>query len=229
MLVQAALLFWHEGDPAGADAGFEKALGALPDFPPALVGRARVALASSKTSDAISLLERAYEKSPLAETAWLLAQARELAGDAIGAKDAYAAAERDGRRGDRRTLALMLAEHNSDPGLALELARKEREHRGDIYTDDALAWALYRTGSPNEAKVAIERARRLGTRDARLMFHHGAILIAVGQVSTGRSLIERALAQNPDFDVQGANEARELLRRTEPSVGDMHRPRPRRG
>jgi predicted Zn-dependent protease len=214
MLVQAALLFWHEGDTSGADAGFEKALAVLPDFPPAMVGRARVALANGRAAEASALLERAHSKSPLAETAWLLAQARELAGNAVAAEEAYAMAERDGRRGDRRALASMLAERNRDTALALQLARQERERRGDVYTDDALAWALYRTGNAQEAKAVIQRARRFGTRDARLMFHHGAILLANGDIEAGRVLLEQALAQNPHFDPSGAKEANELLRRS---------------
>jgi Flp pilus assembly protein TadD len=99
------------------------------------------------------------------------------------------------------------------PERALELARKERETRGDIYTDDALAWALYRNGDFEPALKSIERARRLGTRDARLLFHHGAILIATGNARAGRKLVEQALAQNPNFEPEAAAEAARLLAR----------------
>src|SRR5258708_18029883 len=55
-IVQSALYFWHEGDYAGADAGFELALSAVTDYPPALVGRARVALARGEGARAAQLL-----------------------------------------------------------------------------------------------------------------------------------------------------------------------------
>lgn len=36
-------------------------------------------------------------------------------------------------------------------GEALDLARKELEVRGDIYTHDVLAWALYKNGRAADA------------------------------------------------------------------------------
>jgi len=93
----------------------------------------------------------------------------------------------------------------------LRLALDERKSRDDQYTEDAIAWALYRKGRLNEALAASERANRLGTRDARLWFHRGAILVASGQVEPGRELVRKALALNPHFDRSGEAEARQLL------------------
>src|SRR5438445_241902 len=84
------------------------------------------------------------------------------------------------RSGARRTLSLVYSTRNLHPEEALELAQQERATRGDPSTDDALAWALYRNGRFVEAKVAIDRARRHGTKDARLLFHEGAIDMALG-------------------------------------------------
>ena len=44
MLVQAAMVFWQEGDAAGAELGFDQALALLPGYPPALAGKARARL-----------------------------------------------------------------------------------------------------------------------------------------------------------------------------------------
>jgi tetratricopeptide (TPR) repeat protein len=211
VLVQAANVFFHRGDYAGADAGFQQALEVMPAYAPALVGRARVLLARGDPAAASKLLRRAYEKSPLVETGSLLGQALALSGDELAAERAYAAAEREGLRGDRRSLSVMDSTLGRHPERALELARAERELRGDIYTDDAVAWALYRNGSFELALKSIERARRLGTRDARLLFHHGAILIASGEVAAGRVLVGQALAQNPKFEPEAAAEAARLL------------------
>jgi tetratricopeptide (TPR) repeat protein len=213
VLVQAAELFFQRGDYAGADAGFEQALEVVADYPPALVGRARVLLARNDPAGASKLLRRAFDESPLVETGSLLSQALALSGDRAGAEAAYAAAEREGLRGDGRSLSVMDSTLGRHPERALELARKERETRGDIYTDDALAWALYRNGDFEPALKSIERARRLGTRDARLLFHHGAILIATGNARAGRKLVEQALAQNPNFEPEAAAEAARLLAR----------------
>jgi len=211
VLVQAAELFFHRGDYAGADAGFEQALEVARDYPPALVGRARVLLTRDDARGASALLRRAYEQSPLVETGSLLTRALSLAGDREAAERAYTEAEREGLRGDRRSLSLMDSSLGRRPERALELARAERAVRGDIYTEDVLAWALYRNNQFDAALKSIERARRLGTRDARLLFHHGAILIATGQAAAGRALIAQTLKQNPKFDPEAASEAARLL------------------
>ena len=212
VLVQAAMIFWHEGDSEGAEAGFDRALAAFSEFPPALVGKGRVALARGDAKHAGELFKRAYEASPLTETAWLLGDALTAAGDADGAQEAYGRVLKEGKKTDGRTLALFLATKNSDPALALHLAQAELRVRGDVYTEDALAWALYRNGRFQEAKTAISRATRLGTRDARLVYHEGAIRLAMGDATHGRELVRRALAMNPHFDATGAVEAAALVK-----------------
>jgi tetratricopeptide (TPR) repeat protein len=209
-LVQAAMMFWHHGDLDGASAGFDKALEWMPDYPAALVGKGRVALAKGDAARAADLFARAHAQSPLVQTAWLLGDARSQAGDATGAAEAYALVEKDGRS-DPRTLSLFLSAKNEDAGRALELAEKERKTRGDIATQDAVAWALYRNGRTAEARTAIDGARRYGTREPTLLFHQGAIHVATGDVEHGTKLVAEALALNPRFDVAGAAEARALL------------------
>jgi tetratricopeptide (TPR) repeat protein len=211
--VQAAMIFWHEGDHDGADRGFEEALKRVQDYPAALVGRARVAMARGDHARAAELLERAYERSPRVETAWLLGDAREAAGDAPGAEDAYALVTGRGPQHDDRTLALFHATRNRDIEEAVRLARKEAKTRGDIYTQDTLAWALYRRGLFEEARAASDRAIALGTKDAVLLYHAGAIRIASGRRVEGEKLVREALRLNPHFDRTGAAEAEQLLGR----------------
>jgi tetratricopeptide (TPR) repeat protein len=211
VLVQAASLFWHRGDYEGADAGYRVALESLSEYPPALVGRARVALARRDPKTAASLLSRALERSPLVETAWLLGEAEEQLGHSDGALRAFARAEAEGKAGDPRSLSLMWSARGERPDEALRLAQAERARRGDIYTEDAVAWALYRNGRAADAVGTARNVLRLGTPDARLQFHAGAIELAAGDRARGRALLRAALAQNPEFDPRGAREARELL------------------
>ena len=214
VFVQAATMFWHDGDFDGADAGFDKALDRIGDYAPANVGKGRVAMAKGDHRRAAELFERAWKVSPLVETAWLLGDAREATGDAKGAAEAYALVEREGRRTDPRTLSLFLSTKGrsaAEVEEALKLARAEYEVRKDITSEDALAWAYYRTGRIAEAKASIAKARRLGTPDARLMFHEGAIRIAAGDVKQGKKLVADALKKNPAFDATGVKEAKALL------------------
>jgi tetratricopeptide (TPR) repeat protein len=210
-IVQAALLFWSSGDVPGAAAGFEQALQVIDGYPPALVGQGRVALARGEAGRAAELLKRAFAARPLVETGDLLAQALDAAGDHAGAQAALGSAEAEGRRGDARGLSLLYSTRDLNHAEALSLAERERLTRDDIFTEDALAWALYRAGRFAEARTASERALRHGTREPRLLYHQGAILLKSGDPARGRALIAAALALNAHFDVIGASEAQRLL------------------
>jgi hypothetical protein len=72
------------------------------------------------------------------------------------------------------------------------------------------AWTLYRAGRLDEARHASDEATLLGTPDARLLYHAGAIRLAQGDAS-GRDLIQRSLELNPRFDYTGAEEAARLV------------------
>ncbi len=211
VIVQAAMMFWNEGDSEGALAGFEQALATLPDFPPALVGKARVLIGRGDGRSAVPLLEKAYTANPLVETGWLLGDARELAGDTAGARQIFAEIEKRGRLADPRTLSLFFATRELQTEEAVKLALDERKVRDDLYTEDAVAWALYRAGRLDEALEASVKSNKLGTRDARLWFHEGAIRLAKRETSRGRELIEKAIALNPHFDRSGELNARALL------------------
>ncbi len=211
-LVQAAMLFWHQGDYEGALAGFERALAELAGYPPALAGKGRALLSLRKPREAIPPLEASYKKNPLVETAWLLGDARQAAGDEAGAQEAYRWVTERGRLQDPRTLALFLATRRLDLDGALRMAQHEREKRGDIYTEDALGWALLRAGRAAEARPHLERAVRLGTPDASLLFHRGVLEITQNNRKEGEKWLKKAIQTNPRFDLTGAAEAEALLK-----------------
>jgi tetratricopeptide (TPR) repeat protein len=222
---QAGLVRWHAGDLDGADAELARALADAPEHAPALVAKGRIALSRHDFPAARDLLERAFRRAPLAETAWLLGDARAACGDEGGAEDAYARVVKDGRTSDRRTLALFLATRGGDADEAVRLAEAERLVRDDVYTEDAYAWALYRAGRLDEAERAARAATRLGTPDARLLFHAGAIRMARGERRAGAALVGRALRLNPEFDVAAAAEARRLLAEARARPGTVARAR----
>ena len=218
VIVQAAMIFWHRGDYEGADKGFDLALTLVSDYPPALVGKGRVAMARSDFKTAAADFDAAHRRSPLIETSWLLGDAREQAGDAEGARAAFGEVVRVGRLADGRTLAQFFSAKNRDTDEAIERMETERKGRGDLYTDDAWAWALHRKGRDVEAKAAIDHALTLGTRDARLVFHRGAIRVALGDLH-GVDDLHDALTLNPAFDRSGVAEAHALL---DASAGTKH-------
>jgi tetratricopeptide (TPR) repeat protein len=213
-LTQTATYFWHRGDYAGADAGYKKALSEHTDYPPALLGRAKVALAQGEPRVAIDLLRAADKQAPQVETAWRLGDACEAAGDRACAEAAFADVVHRGRREDGRTLAQFYGVKNRDAEEALRLTEKEMATRPGIWTQDARAWALYRAGRAAEAKPLAAAANRFHTPDAQLLYHHGAILIATGEKAAGAKLVKQALDLNPKFDPTAAAEASALLAST---------------
>ena len=69
--------------------------------------------------------------------------------------------------------------------------------RPDIYSEDALAWALYRQGKTQEAAQHMEQALKLGTLDAGLQYHAAIIFSAAGQGPRADALMQSALQRNP--------------------------------
>jgi tetratricopeptide (TPR) repeat protein len=211
MMVQAALVFWNEGDLDGARAGASQALALVPGYAPALVVEARCRLAQGDRSEAIRLLERADQARPSLETRWLLADAKREAGEVAAAERLEARIVREGRQSDPLVLGLFLATRGRDPGEAVRVLESEHRTRPGLAVEDAYAWALHRAGRLAEARAAIDRATAHGTPDPRLLYHAGAIRLAEGRTDEGRALIRKALALNPHFDPVAVAEARASL------------------
>jgi tetratricopeptide (TPR) repeat protein len=210
-LVESATLFWHEGDYAGAAAGCERALEAMPDYPPALVCAGRAALSAGDAARAVAFLERARARTSTVELNWLLGDALAATGDDAGAETAWGWARRDGRS-DALALGLFLTSRTRDVREAVRLLEAEHAVRPSLQVVEALAWALHRAGRTDEAARLSDAALRLGTPDARWWFHAGAIRIARGDVKAGRAMLRRALRLNPRFDARDAEEAAALLK-----------------
>jgi tetratricopeptide (TPR) repeat protein len=201
MLTQAAWVFWHEGDYAGARAGFELAAARVRDYVPALQGLGRSALASADYAAAIAHLERAQRLFPQPEAAWWLGDAYAAAGQPELARAAYAQVEQLASRADPRTLALFCATRGRDLRRALVLAKRAFAERPDVYSKDVLAFSLYRSGAVAEAAQLARELIAAGTPDARILYHAGLILNASGDAA-GSELLSRARVLNPRFDLR---------------------------
>ncbi|MCB9648557.1 MAG: tetratricopeptide repeat protein [Deltaproteobacteria bacterium] len=188
--VEAARVFLAEGDVETAQAGFQQALTVFPEYPPARVGVARVALARGRPAEAARQLEAAFEESALAETAWLWAEALEAAG--ADATTAWARAEKIGRHGEGRVLAALLGSRARDLEEGLRAVERELTGRGDHLTHDAHALVLLRLGRIPEARAALDAARALAPREPQVILHEGLLLLAEGQAEAARARLEDA-------------------------------------
>ena len=178
---------WALGDRDGAGAAYAAALAAFPDYHLALPGLARVRAAEGRIPEAVALYERALARFPTPSTAGALGDLYARTGNPDGARTTYAFAVYMGRiataRGQTlgRELALFLADHDRDLDEALRLAAADAAVRDDVYTNDALAWTLFKRGRFSAAKRAMSRALRLGTEDAGFEAHASAIAAALAK------------------------------------------------
>jgi tetratricopeptide (TPR) repeat protein len=95
---------------------------------------------------------------------------------------------------------VIYCDENRRIGRALELIREELKVRQDVYTYDALAWALFKDKQYADAQGAAERAIKLGTPEPGFYYHAGMIAAALGHKGDALKLLGRALELNPKFD-----------------------------
>jgi tetratricopeptide (TPR) repeat protein len=201
-----------------AEASYLEALATYPNYYRALAGLAQVRTAQGRYPDAIALYQQALAIIPMPEYAAALGDIYATLERHEEAHKQYALVEYIGYLNSlnkilyNRELAYFYADHDLKPAEALELARKELEVRQDIYAYDVLAWTLYKNGKAEEALPAIREALKLGTQDARLLFHAGMIYHALGQSDLARQHLSRALALNPHFQLLQAELAQRTLR-----------------
>ncbi len=141
------------------------------------MGYANAIAAEGDLAGALDLLRRLAETSPGPDLASRTGDLLRRLGRDDEAERQYALAE-EGWRGDApepKNLARFLADHDRRIDEAVTIAEGAAAHRHDIFTDDALAWAYFKAGRVAEAKVAIARALRTGTRDAGINAHAAAI------------------------------------------------------
>jgi tetratricopeptide (TPR) repeat protein len=211
-IVQLGNLHAARGDADEALRNFDAALRVFPNYPAALDARGALRRARGDAAAAVADARAAAQGSSTTEHLLHLGEALEDAGQRAEADEVYAQAERAGRRSDPRALALFYANHDRDHEAAVALARREIAARPeDVYAQDVLAWTLARAGQTDEAARLIDRARRMGTREARFAFHAAVIARAKGDAAAARTLACEALAMNPRFDPRGVAEARALV------------------
>jgi tetratricopeptide (TPR) repeat protein len=203
--VQRGIARLGMGTSQAADAEFREALAVQPGYHLALAGRARCQALLGNRRQAIRLYQKALAVIPRPDWAIALGEQQQAAGDREGAKSSYALAQAAmataGAGADvDRLMAQFLADHG-DPKAALEHARRAARERDDIYTCDALAWALYKNERFVEAWAAARRAMRLKTADAVILGHAGRIAQRVpGEAAAANRLLKQARALNPGVD-----------------------------
>jgi len=161
-------------------------------YPAALLLRGRVLLAQGKVLESVKTLQEAATQASLPEYQWTLADALREAGQTLEGERVESHLLTSGANSDPRTFAVYLATRGYLVERALALAKAELNTRADVFTMDALAWALKANGRIAEAGEYAQKSLREGTRDARLFYHVGSIALANGDYAAAREWLQRA-------------------------------------
>ena len=199
--------YWQAGDLVQASASAEAALRSFPGYYRALALLGQVRAAQGRYTESAKQYQKALASVPLPTYAAALGDILRRIGDAAGAQQQYdlvgymARLSALNKTVYNRELAIFYADHGMNLAQAVTLARKELEVRHDVYSWDALAWALHQNGQSQEALEALQQALRLDTKDPLLFFHAGMIYRAIGERAKAADYLRRALAINPKFHV----------------------------
>ncbi len=188
-MVDLGNIYFKAGQYPEAAQNFTNALRTFRGYHPAYAGLGKTLAATGDVKGAIENYKRAQEITPLPDYAAALFDLYQTAGQpALAQKqmdllDAIDRVSRATGETANRNLVFAFADHNIKLDRALELAKGELEFRRDIYSYDALAWALYKNHQYAEAQQYMEKALALKTPEPLFRKHAEAISQALERAS----------------------------------------------
>jgi tetratricopeptide (TPR) repeat protein len=203
-------MYFKTGKLAQARGAYENAIKLFPSLHRAYAGIGKTQAAKGEVAAAIRSFQRAQAIVPMVEYAGALEDLFTVAGKSNEAAhqremvDVISRIGRDRNEKTNRNLAMVLADHNRDLAVALNLVTAEIADRPDVYTYDALSWVLFKNGRLADAAEASRRALRLNTPEPSFYFHAQAIARASGDEATALACATRLASLNPNFDVPGS-------------------------
>lgn len=205
------------GHPAAADSAYRAGLAVHAGDYRLLSALAHSALAQRKWDEALVTGQQAIAISLDPTTLGILSEAAAAAGDTAQAAE-YARVLDVAVLGQpgayHRAWSLFLLDHGRHLERVSARIEAELRTRRDIHGLDLHAWALHLRGRDREAMRAAQSALALGTQDASLYYHAGTIAMALGDTTRAREHLARAVAINPYFHPQHAEQARAVLSAT---------------
>lgn len=193
-----------------------EALDLAPGYVPALVSSARLATAAGRPEVATRRWEAVVTTLPLPEYLVELGELHLSLGRPAKARAQFtvvdAATRLLGQGGVNTDLeaALFEADHGS-VAAALAGARSEWTRRRSVHVADALGWALFRAGRPEDALPLLRQATRLDTPEPRFWLHRGTVEAALGLDRAAARHLRAGLAMDPGQSPWQADRARDLL------------------
>jgi tetratricopeptide (TPR) repeat protein len=205
------------GQTRPARRAYAAALASVPGYVPALFSRAQLDAAGGRLQAAIRGYEDIVRRRPLPQYVIALGETQQAAGRRADARDTFALVDAERRLlaangvNTDVEIALFEADHG-DRGRAVDLARRAWRAAPSVRSDDAVSWALTRSGRPSDGLAWARRAVKLGSRDPLILTRAGLTARAAGHDRAARRYLHRALQANPRFSVVWAPRARRALR-----------------
>ncbi|CAN5795069.1 hypothetical protein BH24ACT3_BH24ACT3_17080 [soil metagenome] len=197
-----------DGEADAALDAYDRALELSPGLLGAEIGRARVLVSTGEGDRAIAILDEVVDRYPTPAALVLLAELHEAAGNTAEATDArelvrgVASLQEEAGQIVDLEMALFEADLGDDPDRAVVLARAAYDARPDnVFTADALGWALLQAGDAAAALPFAEQAVRLGTADPLLRYRAAEVFAANGDAVRASGHLEGVAAMNPRFSV----------------------------
>lgn len=218
-LVELGNIYFKIGRWDEADAAYSKAIEVFPTSHAAYAALGAVAAARGGLPKAIEKYKRAQSITPMIQYAGALFDLYTALGKTSEAAeqsdmvDLVTKLEGAANQKANRTISLIYANQNRNLAQSLEFAQSDFEVRQDVYTYDALAWALYKNQRFEEAARASAQALKLGSPEALFYYHAGMIANARGNNDAARKDLEKALALNAGFDFHQASIAHDTLKK----------------
>ena len=181
-VVHVAELHLRMGNLDEAEREFRRAAYIFPEYPLANIGQAKVLARRGQRERALAMFSDQFGRTPTLDLAARIGDLHNEDGHSAEAERFYQLAEELAGPAMAQTeaaLALFLAERDRKLSDAVKIAEAVAKTRHDIFTEDALAWAYYKTGRLDEAATASNRALRTGTRDAGMLSRAAAIQAAI--------------------------------------------------
>ncbi|HEX4849155.1 MAG TPA: tetratricopeptide repeat protein [Puia sp.] len=211
--IQLGHLYEYTGDFRRAEMHYTIALNERPDYPYAVAGLGRIALASKDIPKAIQFFHQADSlindysfKEELVDIYHLSGQhdkAEKLSEQVIESmnRDAGQAQNNQniGHYADKELAIAYLKTGNFDK--ALDHALLEYNRRPDnIDVNETLAWVYYSKGDVEKAIQYIKTALRTRSKNPVLLSHAGLIFAKAGQKDLAKSTLQESLKLNPNID-----------------------------
>jgi tetratricopeptide (TPR) repeat protein len=208
--VQLGSLYEKVGDFKNADFTYNQSLTYRPNYPYALAGRARVAMASKDYKSAMAYYEKAESfiddnsiKEELVDVYRLAGQnkkADETAKLIIEdlSKNAQAGINNDnvGHYADRELAYAYLKVNDKDKALEHALLEYNRRPQ-NIDVNETVAWVYYNKGDYAKALPYIKAALRTNSKNPVLLSRAGLIYYKAGEKQLAKTMIQEASVSNP--------------------------------